>query len=296
MNSNTPRTTGRVGTDRRTVLRAAAWSAPVIAMAVATPLAAASTEQPALTFEVSPLVDVDAPYGSRTLRLSNPSTTDFTGPLTFRMPAMSEATPFLLAGAVHSRDGAEDIWTIPSITIPAGETVMLDVTWPGPFPLASEAQPLIVTTDPTRGTITPSGNTDVTSPYQYLWVAVTPGGEGSPAGTASIFIGNTTETPYNTPVSPRLPIWNLPQLIALPLSVNGTSYAGRRTLENNAIVASYPSIPVSVEARSGKELFTLLWGPSSDPNAAAQQHKALISMGDLPVLGSPLIHSRYRAA
>lgn len=292
MNSNAPRTTGRVGTDRRTVLRAAAWSAPVIAMAVATPLAAASTEQPALTFEVSPLVDVDAPYGTRTLRLSNPSATDFTGPLTFRMPAMSEATPFLLASGVHSRDGAEDIWTIPSITIPAGETVMLDVTWPGPFPLASEAQPLTVTTDPARGTITPAGNTDVTSPYQYLWAAVTPGGEGSPAGTTSIFIGNTTETTYVAVVPPRLPLWTVPLAAAVPLSVNGTRYTGLKTLENNVLFASYPGVPVTVDARSGKQLFTLLWGSGG---ASSQQHRALISMGDLPFLGDTMIHSRYRA-
>lgn len=38
----------RSGFDRRTMIKAAAWSAPVIAVAVATPLAAASTEGPAI--------------------------------------------------------------------------------------------------------------------------------------------------------------------------------------------------------------------------------------------------------
>ncbi|MHC9046860.1 hypothetical protein ACYX8G_19925 [Microbacterium saperdae] len=295
MNSNAPLTKDRAGIDRRTVLRASAWSAPVIAVAVATPLAAASREQPALTFEVSPLVDVDAPYGTRFLRLSNPSSTDFTAPLTFRMPAMSEATPFLLPGAVHSRDGDDGIWTIPSITVPAGETVMLDVAWPGPFPLAPEAQSLTVVTDPARGTITTTGNTEITSPYQYLWAAVTPGGDGSPAGTTSIFIGNTTETPYGIPVSPRLPLWTLPVVAAVPLSVDGTRYPGVKTLENTQLLVAYPDIPVAVEARTGKQLFTLLWGPGG-VGANGQQHRALISMGGLPFLGDILIHSRHRAA
>jgi hypothetical protein len=283
----------RVGVDRRTILKAAAWSAPVVALTVAAPLAAASTELPALTFEITSLVDVDAPYGTQSLRIINPAPVAFNGPLTFRMPVMSVAAPFELPGAVRTRDGDEDIWTIPSITVPAGETTMLNLTWPGPFPLAAEEQRLTVKTDPTRGVITPTGATLVTSPYQYLWVAITPGGNGTPGGTQSFFIGNTTETGFNTPVSPRLPVWTWPQQVAVPLSVDGKRYPGNRALEDNTYVAAYPSIPVNAEARTGKEVFTLLWG-ASDINAAAQQHRALLSVAGLPILGDPLIHSRYR--
>ncbi|WP_029262831.1 MULTISPECIES: hypothetical protein [unclassified Microbacterium] len=292
-NSNAPLTNRRRGIDRRTVLRAAAWSAPVVAMAVATPLAAASTELPVLTFEVSPFVDADAPYGTRSVRISNSGPADFTGPLTFRMPGMNVAAPFLLAGAVHSRSADEDAWTVPSISVPAGETVALDLTWPGPFPLTPETQSLTVVTDPARGTITSTGSTEVTSPYQHLWAAVTPGGDGSPGGTTSIFIGNTTETPYDGQVSSRLPLWTLPVVAAVPLSVNGTRYPGVKTLENNQLLAAYPDIPVTVEARTGKQLFTLLWGPGG-AGADGQQHRALIALGGLPFLGDVVIHSRYR--
>lgn len=266
-----------------------------MAIAVATPLAAASTQQPVLTVEVSPFSDADAPYGTRSVRISNSGPADFTGPLTFRMPGMTVAAPFLLGGAVHSRSADEDMWTVPSISVPVGETVTLALSWPGPFPLTPETQPLTVATDPEQGTITDTGSMEITSPYQHLWAAVTPGGDGAPGGTTSIFIGNTTEAPYDAQVSSRLPLWTLPVVTAVPLSVNGTRYPGVKTLENNQLLVAYPDIPVSVEAHTGKQLFTLLWGPGG-LGASGQQHRALIALGGLPFLGDVVIHSRYRVA
>jgi len=51
--------------DRRQVLKAAAWSAPVVALTVATPLAAASDEPPSATF-AQQLWDIVAPSGVQT--------------------------------------------------------------------------------------------------------------------------------------------------------------------------------------------------------------------------------------
>ena len=44
LEENTPKDAKRTGLDRRSILKGAAWTAPVVAIAVATPLAAASGE------------------------------------------------------------------------------------------------------------------------------------------------------------------------------------------------------------------------------------------------------------
>lgn len=282
------------GFSRRTVIKTAAWSVPVVAVAVSTPLAAASVGAAALTFEVVPLVDTDAPFGARALTVTNTGTADFTGPIVLSTPAWATIAPFTADGAVQGTAGSNITWMLPAAEVPAGQSLQVDLTWTGPYPtIAPEVQPLTATIDPALGSITPTGETDVTSPYQLLWFGAYPGGEGSPAGSF-LYLSNTTETPFSGTVTLRYAPWTFPLQSVPPIVIGGTSY-GQRVAENGRFVARYLDMPVSVAARAGQQILSFTWAAV---NGTAQQQRAIASVvtgggATLPVLGGP-IYAAYR--
>ncbi|KJQ54304.1 hypothetical protein [Microbacterium sp. SA39] len=290
---------GAKGVPRRTVIKTAAWSIPVVAVAVSTPLAAASVGAAALTFAVAPLVDIDAPYGAQALTVTNTGTEAFTGAIVFSTPAWATIAPFTSAVMVQGTDGSNITWTLPAGFLPAGQSLQIDLEWTtGAWPLTAEVQPLSASIDSTLGTITPVGGPTVASPYQLLWFGVTPGGAGNVNGTPSLFIANTTETPFNGAVTTRYtPTWTFPLVSATPIVINGTSY-GTRVAENGVFVARYNNMPVSVAARGGEQALPFTWVLPGGPAIAQQQRNLGVTTtgtGEtLPLLGSPTIYSAYR--
>src|SRR5690606_17427010 len=115
--------------------------------------------------------------------------------------------------------------------VPAHTSMLLALVWDGPYPASAEQRPLAAVVDATAATITASGATTVASPYQLLWYAATPGGQGDSAGTTSFFIGNTTETPFIATGAIRIELWTFPLPSVRPITTGGTRYAGERALE-----------------------------------------------------------------
>jgi hypothetical protein len=283
---------------RRTVIRTTAWSLPVVAVAAATPLAAASVRGAALTFAVDQLVDVEAPYGTQALTVTNMGTVDFTGQIVFSTPAWSWIAPFTSPAMVQRWDGTKVTWTLPAGFIPAGQSVRINLEWTRPFPRNGETRPLTAAIDPTLGSITPVGSPAVASPYRLLWFGVTPGGAGSLAGTPSLFIANTTEVPLNTTSLLATEAWTFPRAAAQPLVVEGTTYPGQEITVDGQYRAIY-NIPTNVPARTGRLLMSYAWLPVQGSEPIAQQQKNLLSVMPatgvtLTALGSPIIYSAYR--
>ncbi|WP_350353253.1 hypothetical protein ABS642_10270 [Microbacterium sp. A8/3-1] len=287
------------GFSRRTVIKTAAWSVPVVAVAVSTPLAAASVGAASLTFAVAPIVAVEAPYGAQALTVTNAGSEPFTGAIVFSTPAWATIAPFTSAVMVQGTDGSNITWTLPAGFLPAGQSLQIDLEWTtGAWPLTAEVQPLSASIDSILGTITPAGGATVASPYQLLWFGVTPGGLGNTAGTPSLFIANTTEAPFNGVVTTRYtPSWTFPLVSATPIVINGTSY-GSRQAENGVFVSRYTNMPVSVAARGGEQTLPFSWVLPGGPTIAQQQRNlgaTTTGAGEtLPVLGSPTIYSAYR--
>jgi hypothetical protein len=265
----------------------------VVATTVAVPLAAASVVPADLVFDVAPLVEADAPYGSTAMRVSNTSTIDYDGPLTLTTPAWGTVESFAVTGATAVAVGSDRVWTIPAVSIPASQSVVFPLTWTGPFPLLAEAQPLTVAADASRGTVRGSGT--VVSPYQLLWFAVTPGGDGDAAGTPSFFIGNTTETALaSSTTAIRANLWSFPLTSSQPIVAGAARYPGARVADGGTIITRYV-VPTPVPARVGKLLFAIEW---SNRTAAAQQHQSIRSITTaagvtLSALGSTMLHSAY---
>jgi hypothetical protein len=288
------------GFSRRSLVKTAAWSVPVIAVAVATPLAAASTSLASLTYEVTPLVDIDAPYGAVSVRISNTGTIDFAGPLTLTTPSWASIAPFSITGAIASSAGGNDVWTIPAGAVPAGQSLVLDLSWAGPYPLTAEQQPLTVSVDPLIGTATPSGPAAIASPYQLLWFAATPGGEGNVAGTPSFFIANTTETPLDATGEIRIGVWTFPRQSVMPISSGGTTYPGQRVAENGTFTGRYQAVDLDVPARTGRQIFTVNWSILAGTQPVPQQNRQLQSIvsttqaATFTPLGSVTLYSSYR--
>lgn len=286
---------GGAGISRRTIVKSAGWSVPVMAVAVATPLAAASTGPAVLTYQVTPLVEVAAPYGSVSITVSNTSTMPYSGPITLTTPAWATVAPFLLAGTTSASAGENRVWTIPAATIPANESIVLNLTWDGAYPLTAEEQPLAVSVDAAAASISASGSTTVASPYESAWCAVTPGGEGNPAGTASFFIGNTTELPYIAGGTLRTEIWTSPLPPVPSMVADGTTYTGERVLERGEPIARYAGISLNVAARSGKLLFTFV-PPAALPDTQESRRLLSFTADDsltLDTLGDLTLYSPY---
>ncbi|WP_309129774.1 hypothetical protein [Microbacterium sp.] len=285
------------GVSRRTIVKGAAWSVPAVAVAIATPLAAASTATAALTYEVTPIADVYAPYGAVSVRLTNTGTAEYSGPITLSTPAWATVAPFSVPGATPTTADGTTVWTIPAASIAAGQSIVLDLTWDGPFPEAAEQRPLTVAVD-SSASITPAGPVTVASPYQLLWYAVTPGGQGNPAGSPGFFIGNTTETPYSDTGAIRTGVWGFPLPSVRLFTSNGVTYNGERAAESGQFIARYFDIPLSVPARTGRQVFEYL--PSTS-GPALQHSRPLISIltdpaTEFDTLGDLALYSPYRPA
>lgn len=284
------------GFSRRTIIKTAAWSVPVIAVTVGTPLAAASAGTAALSFDVVPLVDIEAPYGAQALRVANTGTTDFSGPIAFSTPSWTTVAPFTLAGAVQGVDGPNTTWTIPAAAVPAGQSILVDLSWSGPFPASAEVQPITATISPASGSITPVGTPTVASAYALLWYAVTPGGAGNVRGTPSIVLGNTTETSYAT-ATLRMPVWGFPMQSVTPITIAGTTY-GVRAAENGQFIGRYADMPVDLSAREGRQVLPFTWtllGTNPIPQQSRNVISVITGTGEtLSVIGSPTVYSSYR--
>ena len=265
----------------------------MVTATVAVPLAAASVVPADLVFDVVPLAEADAPYGSTAVRVSNTSATDYDGPLTLTTPAWGTVESFAVTGATAVTVGSDRVWTIPAVSIPASQSVVIPFTWTGPFPLLAEGQPLTVAADASRGTVRGSGT--VVSPHQLLWFAVTPGGDGNAAGTPSFFIGNTTETTLaSSATAIRASLWSFPLTSSQPIVAGGVRYAGARVADGGTIITRYV-VPTPVPARDGKLLFAIEW---SNRTAVAQQHQPIRSITTaagvtISALGSTMLHSAY---
>ncbi|KJQ54305.1 hypothetical protein RS85_01907 [Microbacterium sp. SA39] len=200
---------------------------------------------------------------------------------------------------MQGTDGTNITWTLPAVFLPAGQSLQIDLEWTGPYPSpAPEVQPLSASIDSTLGTITPVGAATVASPYQLLWMAVTPGGAGSVAGTPSLVVRNTTEAPFNGTVTTRYaPPWTFPQPSATPIVINGTSY-GARVAENGVFVVRYTDMPVTVTARGGEQILPFTWTVAGTaPTPQQQRNLGVTTTGTgetLPILGSPTLYSAYR--
>lgn len=289
------------GISRRTIVKGAAWSLPVVAVAVSTPLAAASVGLAALTFDVTPIVTEEAPFGATSVRVSNTSTVGYSGPLTFTTPPWVTTAAFSIAGATESTVGGVVTWTIPSVTVPAGETLILDLTWDGPYPLTAETQPLVATVDPLAGAITPTGVPTVTSPYQLLWWAATPGGQGNTSGTPSFFIGNTTETALADTGDIRTDTWSFPLPVVRTIETNGVTHTGVRIAENGGFRGYYADVTLAAPARTGRQVFTFTNQTAPVAGTFAQQGRQLRSITTDPattfaLLGSGTLYGPYRTA
>lgn len=287
------------GLTRRTLVKGAAWSVPVVAAAVATPLAAASAALAALTYEVAPIADHEAPFGASSLRVSNTGASDYTGPITLTTPAWTNVAPFEVNGAVRTTSDGSDIWTVPAASIPAGQSMDIPLTWAGPYPLATEQQPLTVSVDPLAASASPSGSAIIASPYQLLWFAVTPGGQGDPAGTPSFFIGNTTDTALDTTGEVRIGVWAFPQPSVRPIISGGTTYSGVRLAENGMFVGRYADVDLSASARAGRQVFSFAWGTPGGTQPVPQQSRQVLSITAVSgetfaLLGSGTVYSSYR--
>ena len=93
------------GMTRRTVVRGAAWSAPVIAAAVATPLAAASAERPMTTVQMSP-ASVEGPsFTWPGATVTNTGTTPMTVTWSVDVAPALESLTGPLTGTVTIRPG-----------------------------------------------------------------------------------------------------------------------------------------------------------------------------------------------
>jgi hypothetical protein len=288
------------GISRRTVVKATAWSVPIIAAAVSAPALAASGGTTArLTYSVTPLVDVYAPYGTQSILVTNTTGVDFSGELVFSTPEWSSTAPFELAGATMT-GGTASVWTIPNASIPANDSASFALTWPAGYPVTAEQQPLTVTADPTLAIVSPSGDETIFSPYQLLWYAVTPGGQGNPSGTPGFFIGNTTGTDFasaNTDI--RMGVWSFPIAIGYRINVDGTSYNGARIAENGTFVFLYNDVPTAVPADGGRLDIPFEWTALGGSIPVAQQQRQLFSIIPDPAvpmatLGSLTIYSISR--
>lgn len=287
------------GISRRTLVKGAVWSLPIVAVAVSTPFAAASTALAELTYDVAPLVTEEAPFGAVSIRVMNTSDVDYAGPLTLTTPVWATTAAFAIPGAVVTSDGADTVWTIPAVTVPAGESLVLHLTWDGPYPLTAETQPLTVTVATLVGSITPTGTPIVTSPYQLLWYAATPGGQGNTAGTPSFFIGNTTETPYANTGVIRTDTWGFPLPTSRRIITNGVTHNGVRVAENGSFVARYDGVALNSPARSGRQLFTYTDQTVPGTIKTTQQARQLRSITTDPatvfaVLGPATLYGPYR--
>jgi hypothetical protein len=297
---STPRQSASPQFSRRTVVKATAWSAPVIAAAIAAPALAASGGSTAtLTFAVAPLVDVYAPFGTTSLLVTNTSGVEYSGPLTFSTPVWSSTAPFTVPGATMTTVGDTNVWTIADTTLPANESVSFPLTWDAPYPVSAEQHTVSATVDPARGSITPTGDETVWSPYQLLWYAVTPGGQGNSAGTPGFFIGNTTETDFaSTDTTIRMGVWSFPIVQGFPITAEGATYTGARVAENGQFVFRYDDVPAAVPSGGGKLDFTFNWAtPGTGP--VTQQQRQLASIipepaATLATLGSLTIYSWSR--
>jgi hypothetical protein len=268
---------------------------PVVAVAVGVPAAAASVGSAAeLTYSVAPLIDVYAPYGAQSILVSNGSDTDYSGPLTFETSAWTSTAPFVIPDATMTAVGSTNVWTVANASIPANQTVVFPLTWDGPYPAAAEQQTLTVTADPNLATVTPVGEAAVASPYQLLWYAVTPGGEGMPDGTPSFFIGNTTETAFGPTSTVRMQLWGFPLSSFPPIIVDGVPYPGRRIVDGG-IIARYDDVLTTVASRGGKLDFDIQWGTALPSVQQARQLNSITPAvgGPLTLLGTGTLYSPY---
>lgn len=284
------------GLSRRTMVKAAAWTVPVVAVAVAAPLATASVGTSTLTYSVPAFAAEDAPYGSTAVLVTNGSAQAYSGPLTFRTPAWGSASLFI-DGVTAAAEGSSFVWTIPNASIPANGTVAFPVTWARPYPTTAEQQTLTVTADPTRATTVAGGDVTLHSAYQLLWAAVTPGGQGNPSGTSSFFIGNTTETDLTSAATvARTGTWSFPLPVVVPVMVNGVRFNGARAAENGTFVGRYENVPTPVAAGGDKLHFSYIWSGTNTTQQARQLISIIPDSGVvLPILGSGTIYSYYRA-
>ena len=293
-------TSASTGISRRIFTRGAAWSVPVIGAAIAVPAAAASVGPAALMFSVTPLVDVYAPYGSQLVVVSNTSGQDYAGPLSLRTDAWQTTAPFTIPGATMTVEdgGSANVWTIADASIPADQSLNLPLSWAGPYPMTAEPLGLTVIVDPTRASVAPAGDTTIASPYQLLWYAVLPGGQGNAAGTSGFFIGNTTESEFASNTTARVALWPFPIEAVRPMSVDGVGHAGRRVYEAPTILGRYDDIPVTASARVGKVDF--IFDESASTPSGPQGSTNIISLipasGSLSFLGDVTMYSPYTPA
>lgn len=125
--------------DRRALLRAGAWAAPVVAVAVATPLAAASRTPAKVLFSIVP--GPTAETGSFGMSFANSGGTDYTGDFEvriepFKFPVVPEV-PVLVNGVLYrpvrkihpELKKFYSYYTFVGLTIRAGETLVLPFQW-----------------------------------------------------------------------------------------------------------------------------------------------------------------------
>lgn len=120
--------TTKNGIERRSVIKGAAWSVPVIAAAVATPLAAASGPKAQLAFGGDCVLDVAGLSLGPGFEIVNSGTADWTGTITF-------TETFALAGliAAIARPVVRPIWIVGAIgdfETPASDFTTTNWSWP----------------------------------------------------------------------------------------------------------------------------------------------------------------------
>src|SRR5690606_30734906 len=153
---------------RRTLIRAGAWSASIIALATTAPLAAASGTPAQVVVMIAPGATPED--GSLGMSFTNTGGTDYTGTFDVRyepskVPVMT-APPVLVDGqpvaSVRKIDTATrkffQVYTL-VLTIPAGTTIILPFQWIDPGVPAAQQSRVAKATAPDSGLVfTTSGD------------------------------------------------------------------------------------------------------------------------------------------